>query len=57
MVLPHPTCLEIGAFYPVLGAMELTAELGYTTTYTVQAPIQAFYDLYQVGAQPRVIAS
>ena len=21
-------------------------------TYTVQAPMQAFYDLYQVGAQP-----
>jgi hypothetical protein len=32
MVLPPPTCLEMGAFYPVLGAMELTAELGYTTS-------------------------
>ena len=31
MVLPLPTWVEMGAFYPVLGAMELTAELGYTT--------------------------
>jgi hypothetical protein len=31
MALPLPTCLEMGAFYPVLGARELTAELGYTT--------------------------
>src|SRR5215831_9805621 len=31
MVLPLPTWVELGAFYPVLGARELTAELGYTT--------------------------
>src|SRR5882724_13068161 len=32
MALPPPTCAEMRAFYPVLGAMELSAELGYTTT-------------------------
>jgi hypothetical protein len=26
-----PTCLEMGTLYPVLGAMELSADLGYTT--------------------------
>src|SRR5437879_2995035 len=31
MALPPPTCLEMGAFYPILGAMELSAELLYTT--------------------------
>src|SRR6266498_4838606 len=31
MVLPPPTCVEMGAFYPVSGAMELTAEFGYAT--------------------------
>src|SRR2546428_10799529 len=31
MALPPPTCAEMRAFYPVLGAMELSAELGYTT--------------------------
>jgi len=36
MVLPPPTCLEMGALYPVLGAMELTAELGYTTGWTMR---------------------
>jgi hypothetical protein len=32
MVLPPPTGLARGALYPVLGAMELTAALGYTTS-------------------------
>src|SRR5262245_62062278 len=31
MALPPPTCAEMRAVYPVLGAMELSAELGYTT--------------------------
>src|SRR5437867_3245558 len=31
MALPPPTCLEMGAFYPVLGARKLTAELRYAT--------------------------
>ena len=31
MALPPPTCAEMGAFYPVLGWLELSAELGYTT--------------------------
>jgi hypothetical protein len=31
MVLSPPTCAEMRAFYPVLGAMKLSAELGYTT--------------------------
>src|SRR6266498_1688382 len=31
MVLPPPTCVEMGALYPVSGAMELTAEFGYAT--------------------------
>src|SRR5437667_7910952 len=31
MALPPPTCAEMRTFYPVLGAMELSAELGYTT--------------------------
>src|SRR6266487_2734317 len=31
MALPPPTCLEMRALYPVLGAMELSAEFGYTT--------------------------
>src|SRR5262249_3767218 len=34
LMLPHPIYLEMGAFYPVWGAMELSAELGYTTTLT-----------------------
>src|SRR5262245_20234442 len=33
MALPPPTCLEMGAFYPILGVMELSAELLYTTFY------------------------
>ncbi len=33
MVLPPPTCVEMGALYPVSGAMELTAEFGYATTW------------------------
>ncbi len=31
MVLPPPKCGEMEAFYRVLGAMELSAEFGYTT--------------------------
>ena len=31
MALPPPTCVEMGAFYRVLGAMELSAAVGYTT--------------------------
>src|SRR5207249_6177520 len=31
MALPPPTCAEMRAFYPVWGALELSAELGYTT--------------------------
>src|SRR5919108_4481051 len=31
MALPPPKCGERGGFYPVLGAMELAAEFGYTT--------------------------
>jgi hypothetical protein len=30
MALPPPTGVEMGAFYPILGVMELTAEFGYT---------------------------
>src|SRR5262245_66163195 len=33
MALPPPTCVEMGAFYPILGVMELSAELLYTTFY------------------------
>ena len=32
MVFPHPTRVEMGIFYLVLGAMELSAEFGYTTS-------------------------
>ena len=31
MALPPPTSVEMRTFCPVLGAMELTAEFGYTT--------------------------
>jgi hypothetical protein len=34
MALPPPTWVEMGAFYPVLGWCELSAELPYTTQRT-----------------------
>src|SRR4029450_617426 len=31
MALPPPTCVEMGAFYQILGWFELSAAMGYTT--------------------------
>jgi hypothetical protein len=33
MALPPPPYAEMRAFYPVSGAMELTAEFGYATAF------------------------
>src|SRR5262249_10320048 len=48
-----PTCLEMGAFYPVLGAMELTAELGYTTYAKVAYPLLADNVSRPLPSRPR----
>jgi hypothetical protein len=46
MALPPPECDERGGFYPVLKAMELPAEFGYTTSagkYTGEDALGAQY--------------
>ena|SRR5215831_13528031 len=38
MAMPPPTCLEMGVFYSVLGAMECTTELGSATLVDLESP-------------------
>src|SRR5205807_576810 len=56
MALPPPTCAEMRAFYPVLGAMELSAELGYTTRYPTRDRVMFLLSM-KAGLRAKEMAS
>jgi hypothetical protein len=53
MGLPPPKCGEMEAFYRVLGAMELSAEFGYTTERRAEVPSRRTAELPRVVVYPR----